>query len=287
MNPFSPTILDRYPRSARPIGVVEPLGNAGGFSGASLWRFESPRGTLVLRSWPIYGPPASQLEQIHAWLFEAADLGFLPLPIATLEGRTIVELEGKLWELAPWLEGSADLARPPKPEDLRAMFAGLGAFHARLGRHPSQGLSQGLGARSLEINRLIFSEFNVLKAAIEQKSIDPASPLALRWLERAIKLAARLMNENVPATRRVLPLQPCLRDARPDHFLFKDQKLTGLVDFGAMGRDTVAADLARLLAESVGADRWASPVDRGVRASERAARSRPLGPLAFPRSSNF
>lgn len=32
--------------------------------------------------------------------------------------------------------------------------------------------------------------------------------------------------------------------------------MTGLVDYGAMGRDSVAGDLARLLAEGVGPDRF-------------------------------
>jgi len=44
-------------------------------------------------------------------------------------------------------------------------------------------------------------------------------------------------------------VQPVLRDARPDHFLFTGHRLSGLVDFGAMGIDTVSADLARLVAE--------------------------------------
>ncbi len=49
-------------------------------------------------------------------------------------------------------------------------------------------------------------------------------------------------------------LQPCLRDARPDHFLFEGDRLTGLIDFGAMGLEAVSADLARLLSEWVGPD---------------------------------
>jgi Ser/Thr protein kinase RdoA (MazF antagonist) len=48
--------------------------------------------------------------------------------------------------------------------------------------------------------------------------------------------------------------QPCLRDVRPEHFLFTGDEVTGLVDFGAMGIDTVAADLARLLSEWFGRD---------------------------------
>src|SRR6185437_2387218 len=49
--------------------------------------------------------------------------------------------------------------------------------------------------------------------------------------------------------------QPCLRDVRPDHLLFTGERLTGLVDYGAMGVDTVAVDLARLMAEWLGRDR--------------------------------
>ena len=51
------------------------------------------------------------------------------------------------------------------------------------------------------------------------------------------------------AGRLASPLQPCLRDARPEHFLFEGGRVTGLVDFGAMDVETVAADLARLEGE--------------------------------------
>jgi Ser/Thr protein kinase RdoA (MazF antagonist) len=40
-----------------------------------------------------------------------------------------------------------------------------------------------------------------------------------------------------------------LRDARPDQFLFTEGKLSGVIDFGAVGRDIVAVDLARLASE--------------------------------------
>jgi Ser/Thr protein kinase RdoA (MazF antagonist) len=49
-------------------------------------------------------------------------------------------------------------------------------------------------------------------------------------------------------------LQPCLRDARPEHFLFEGDRLSGLVDFGAMGVDCVAGDLARLMTEWLDGD---------------------------------
>ena len=52
----------------------------------------------------------------------------------------------------------------------------------------------------------------------------------------------------------MVPLQPCLRDARPEHFLFEDDRVSGLVNFGAMGVDCVAGDLARLMGEWLNGD---------------------------------
>ncbi len=164
--------LRRYPTPYRPASPPTPLGNAGGYSGARLWRIDAPAGPLVLRLWPVDGPGRPSLEIIHGWLARGRDLPFLPAPIPALDGRTLVALGGRLWELAPWLPG------------------------------------------------------------------------------------------------------------RADHFLFEADALTGLVDFGAMGRDTVAADLARLLADALGPDRSARA---GALAAYEALRPlRPAESLAIP-----
>lgn len=42
----------------------------------------------------------------------------------------------------------------------------------------------------------------------------------------------------------------CLRDAHREHLLFDGGRLTGLVDFGAIGFDTPAVDLARWIADA-------------------------------------
>jgi homoserine kinase type II len=68
-------------------------------------------------------------------------------------------------------------------------------------------------------------------------------------MELARRVAPRLVEPLRAAAGRITPLQPCLRDARPDHFLFEGERLSGLVDFGAMGVDCVAGDLARLMGE--------------------------------------
>jgi Ser/Thr protein kinase RdoA (MazF antagonist) len=44
-----------------------------------------------------------------------------------------------------------------------------------------------------------------------------------------------------------LAMQPCLRDVWHGNVLFTGDQVTGLVDFGAMGVETPAGDVARLL----------------------------------------
>src|SRR5262249_55697812 len=39
----------------------------------------------------------------------------------------------------------------------------------------------------------------------------------------------------------------CIRDIHREHVLFRENEVTGLIDFGAMQRDHIACDIARLL----------------------------------------
>jgi homoserine kinase type II len=84
------------------------------------------------------------------------------------------------------------------------------------------------------------------------------------------------------ASARKVALQPCLRDARPEHLLFTGDRVTGLVDFGAMAIESVAADLSRLLGE------WVGP-DRSARAEGLAAYAsvRPLDPIELALIEDF
>lgn len=248
-------ILSRYPAPSRPMSTPEPLGNAGGASGARLWRFTSGSGPLVLRAWPVDGPTIEALERIHAWLARADPLGFVPVPLPDLSGRTIQQAAGRLWELAPWRPGGPDLGSPPSPRRIEAGFAGLAAFHVRLGGDALPGPSPGLAARRAEIEDWLGGELDRMGEAVGRSGLDPLRAEALAWLAEARRLAPALLEPAQAAAGKVVPLQPCLRDARPDHFLFEGDRLTGLVDFGAMGIETVAGDLARLLLEWVGPDR--------------------------------
>jgi homoserine kinase type II len=254
----------RYPSHARPAGDVTCLGNAGGLSGATLWRYTAPSGECVCRAWPVAGPDRARLARIHAWLERCRSLAVIPAPIPDLDGRTFQILDGRLWEIAPWLPGAPDLAEPPGEEHVRAALGALARLHNTLGEDPARGRSPGLAHRVEELGALDRAGFQKIEAALAARSADALVPQAREWLATARETTPRVLPWLLDCRRLQVPLQPCLRDARPEHFLFRGKELTGLVDFGAMDVDTVAGDLARLLGE------WL-PGRAGLRAEALAA----------------
>ncbi|WP_337175904.1 aminoglycoside phosphotransferase family protein [Paludisphaera sp.] len=266
-------VLGRYPPGERPIATPTPLGSAGGLSGSLLWRYDAPNGPRVLRAWPE-GTPLGRVERIHGWLRATADLPFVARPIAASDGSTAIEAGGVRWEVSPWLPGEPTAGIPPLPR-VRAGFEGLAALHSRLSRVDARvGPSPGLAARRDELRSLIEGGFDILAARLSTAADDPAAADAREWLGLARRLAPGVLATAAAAARLVLPLHPCLRDARPAHFLFTADALTGLVDFGAMDVEAPAADLARLVGE------WLPRGDGDdLRAEAFAAygRSRPIG----------
>lgn len=241
-----------YPDLASPTRPPIPLGGAGGMSGCQLWRVESRSGPLAVRLWPSDGPDRARLDQIHRWLALASRSPFVATPIAGCDGSTWRSVDGRLWEVTPWFEGNPDLGRPPEVVHLETMFETLAKFHLALEPLASRGQSAGLVARLDELNRLIAGDIHTLRQAIDHAANDLSRPLASLWLDRAGDIMPRLITPLRAAASRSFRLQPCIRDVRPDHFLFVGDHLNGLVDFGAMGVDTVATDLARLVGETIG-----------------------------------
>jgi Ser/Thr protein kinase RdoA (MazF antagonist) len=268
-------LLTRYPRPIQPVSPIEALGSAGGHSGAALWRYQAERGPLGIRAWPIPGPTVAQVAGIHGWLAEAEGHGFLPIPvpIAGLGGQTVQYQDGRCWEIAPWLPGEPH--RKPVPDEacVRAAFAALAKFHCRLARHRRQGSSPGLCHRFRELDDLERRDYDRLQTAVASCTDQDLVAAARQWLALSRIAVPRILPALSDATRLVVSLQPCLRDARPDHFLFEGDRISGLVDFGAMGFETVAADLARLCGE------WLAG-DRSLRVTALAAyeQVRPLDP---------
>lgn len=254
-DPEPRAVLGAYPADCRPLGRLDPLGNAGGLSGARLWRFDAGRGPLVLRAWPPDGPDVEAIRRIHGWLAGLRHLGFVPVPLPDREGRTVRVEGGSCWQVEPWMPGEAEVGRPPREDRVRSGFAALAALHAGLSAHRSVGPSTGLAARWREAEALRAGGFDALEESLRRTPDGPERVLAGRWVGRARGLVPAVVEELRREASRPVAVQPCLRDARPGHFLFSGSVLTGLVDFGAMAVESPAADLARLLSEWLGGDR--------------------------------
>ncbi|HEX3599313.1 MAG TPA: phosphotransferase, partial [Lacipirellulaceae bacterium] len=140
-------VLAKYPPDCR-FTDIEPLGFAGGMSGAQFWRVAARRDVLVLRRWPIEHPTPDRLTFIHAVLRHAAARGcdFLPVPITTPAGESFITSANHLWELAPWMPGAANYNQSPRLEKLQATMRALAQFHAAVedfAAHPTAPGSAG------------------------------------------------------------------------------------------------------------------------------------------------
>lgn len=247
-----PGFWDRYAPRYRPAHPPIPLGNAGGLSGSHFWRVGSAVGPLMLRAWPTNGPPPAHLAQVHRWLGQIQQITRLPRPHLDLWNRSFQNMADRLWELTPFLSGRADLDRPPSPVHLEAMFAALAAIHSDLAAEAVDGRSPGLEVRANEMSGLLAGDLARFDETIRNHDDESLKSSASDWLSQARAIVPGLVLPLRLAAGRMLRLQPVLRDVRPDHFLFEADQLSGLVDFGAMGLDAIATDLARLLSEAVG-----------------------------------
>ena len=245
---------------SKEITSITPLGNAGGFSGAQLWRLTVSGNEWCLRRWPQEHPSEKQLDWIHRVLFHAAKNGndFLPLPCRLKNTKTHCRVDEAFWELSPWMAGKADFWEAPSDNRLAAALRALAEFHRATNQFAPQEVAAapGIIAREKQLQQWqllrqnpnlasqLKSDSRFASQAFEMLTLMPAViPRCEQWLSKAPKLSK---------------LQPCLRDIWHDHVLFNGSKVSAFVDFGAMRIDSVAVDLARLLGSLVGdaADRW-------------------------------
>jgi homoserine kinase type II len=250
-------VLSRFPSWAQPLSEIERQGNACGHSGATIWHFRALIGELALRAWPQGGPGPAELETIHAWLRQAEDPALpIAMPIPNLENQTLLRQDGYSWQLEPWMPGVPDLAHPPAKEHVVAAYSAVARFHERLSRQVREGFSPGFEARIIQLKTLQTQGLDRLAAALAKQPGEAAHVAAgWQWLAMAQPAIGWLLERFGALAHQIIPLQPCLRDARPEHFLFEGDLLSGMIDFGAMGIETVAGDLARLSGEWLADDR--------------------------------
>ncbi|MDP6553961.1 MAG: phosphotransferase [Pirellulaceae bacterium] len=238
---------------------IQYLGNAGGFSGACLWKITTPSGPLCLREWPKPHPTERALGHIHGLLLHAARQGMSELPVPLLHGggNTILRQRRRLYELTPWMPGQANYRTGPTVRRLRATMTVLARFHAAVRTYPraraqaGPSCSPSLVQRQAKLERLLHGELDrlaIATAGYHDAEICRRGQHLLELFSRAAGQVVELLGR---ATRLKVTLQPCIRDIWHDHILFTDDEVTGLIDFGAMRFDNVSCDLARLIGSLV------------------------------------
>ncbi len=195
---------------------------------------------------------SGRLGEVHHLLARARASGVLIVPavIPTRDGRTYLDEGGRLWELTTWLPGRADFHRNPSPVRLAAACEALARLH-RAWEPAVRAVGPCPGIRRRVECAREWVEFRSRVSVF-----PPAGPEHLNaTARRGDRLLARGMAGSLkrlqPWLDRPVRLQPCLCDVWHDHVLFEGERLTGLVDFGAVKTDNVAVDLARLLGSLV------------------------------------
>lgn len=252
-------VLRQFP-AASSAGQVVSLGGAGGFSGARLWQLGTPAGMLCLRAWPEESPTPERLAWIHRVLRHVASNRDVPVPtpFATWQGETFVAHAGRQWELTPWMPGVASYWRDPTIGKLHSAMQMLARFHLAAATHDlcessqEYRVSPAILQRREQLEQLLAGGFVRLRAARPQADWPEFNRMAEQWFALFEHMSNRVFAELTAAQNLKVPLSPCLRDVWHDHILFTGETVTGLVDFGAMRVDSVAADIARLLGSLVG-----------------------------------
>jgi hypothetical protein len=248
-----PAVLARYGSDVSKLRWVS-LGAAGGFSGAVIWRGETDvEPVLALKAWPPGAMSETRLAGIHVRMAEAGHLAFVPAVVPATGGATVVSAAGRVWDLTGWMLGAADFDAAPTPARLANACAALAMLHgAWRPAAAAAGPCPGVRVRLRALAKW--------KALVEPGP-DPgrsAHPALVESTRRGRRAAAAAVGRAEAALRawegRPVPVQPCLRDVWGAHVLFTGDDVTGLIDYGAVRDDCVAADLARLLGDLVGDD---------------------------------
>jgi Ser/Thr protein kinase RdoA (MazF antagonist) len=267
-----------------------PLGAGSSFSGAGLWRVEHGGRIYVLRRWPkslAKGRHVTRICHLQRHLAEAGLPVASPLPLLDFPDsfeftKISIDRDVATWTLSPWLPGAADYWTASRPAKLRAALRTLAELHQAAASYlasdrsggPRTAPSPALIQRSDRLEELKSGEWADLNVLLARAEPSPERSAAAEALELMRRSLGPLWDEALPWRNEPLPLQWVLRDVWHDHVLFAEDRVTGVLDFGAAAVDSTAGDIARLLGSLVADDRagWAA----GLEAYEQV---RPLSPV--------
>lgn len=242
----------------------------GGLSGSAVFVCEVAGRKFAMKRWPA-GTLPWRIDEVHEVMAQSSrSLSIVPELVRSSLASTRVGYEGFQYELVSWMDGEAvadsadELQRAislipdsavdtagPSRRILAAVEAGgeaIARFHDSVRRisgpmTPAPSVLRRLG----RIEQLRIELPQALKRA---ETLSPVLRGAAKWLQREsasrLDAAHHVLGQWVG---RMVPTQMVLRDVHRQHILFREAAVTGLVDFDAVGVDTVATDLARWVAD--------------------------------------
>jgi homoserine kinase type II len=235
-----------------------------GFSGGRVWRVANASGDLALRCWTP-AIPAARIVAVHRTMQVARQKGWevVPETVTTSLGSTCQRYEQRLWDLCSWRPGHpAD--EPVSQARLSEGMRILARWHSTFKCGDLAGLSNSLADEAdlyawrqdrpivcLAARRRI-AEWRRLAPCLLHSFYDaPADPLHLaeRTRSAAFRLRTR-MEEWLRSLELPVHVRLCLRDLHREHLLFSGDEVTGVIDLGAVGVDSPAADVARWLGDA-------------------------------------
>ena len=241
------------------IVKLDALENAGGFSGAKIWKVETDVGSFCVRRWPKPHPSKERLSFIHEVLFHLEYHGFqlVAAPRRSQTGDSWTEYDAHFWEVTTWLPGKSDFWLDASEIRLRNAMSSLGRFHAiskkqtawrRLARSP------GISHRIQRLREIEPTWTQRLMRAIETEALSGFQSDSASRIRSLCQLIATKSSQLAdPCLGGLIrfdtqhELSPCLRDIWHDHVLFREDQVTGIIDYGALNIDVPAGDFARLL----------------------------------------
>jgi Ser/Thr protein kinase RdoA (MazF antagonist) len=174
-------------------------------------------------------------------------LVFVPRVHATDAGDTSICVAGRSWDLTDWMPGRADFHESPSREKIEAACIALALLHEAWSTESA--VSETYPA--IDRRRECLREW----LDLWQRGWRPDFSRQPGCVEPSARRALALLHEHLPRLPPLLSsapagsvsVQPCLCDIWHEHVLFTNDTVTGIVDYGSMKVDHVAADLARLL----------------------------------------
>jgi len=206
-----------------------------------------------------------------------------------MDGTSIVSHRAHFWEVAPWMPGVASFQNAPSAAKLAAAMQCLATFHQKTASYASKRtVAPGILARLKHFDELMHGQLEAIQAACQQPAWDDLLSRADHMLASFRQHAATTRGLLTQAANHQVIVHPCIRDVWHDHVLFTEDEVTGIVDFGAMRTDHVAADIARLLGSLVGDDQAAQQVGLDAYRKIRPLKDAELFLIkAFDRSSTL